>query len=98
MKKMIIAVAILMSAGAMAGQIGLPKEHLALPALQGEHLVCIWDQTANSWYTDFATYDHKGSLDFQVPAWGRWYWIGLWDSTKSEYVFGKWIGHFLPSE
>jgi hypothetical protein len=82
-------------ATAIAGQVGLPTERIALPAVQGSHLVCIWDQTAGHWYTAFAAYDNKGEITFQVPAWGKWYWIGLWDETNQKYVFGKWIGHFI---
>jgi hypothetical protein len=82
-------------ATAFAGQVGLPTERIALPSVQGSHLVCIWDQTAGNWFTSFATYDSTGEFTFQVPEWGKWYWIGLWDDTNNQYVFGKWIGHFI---
>jgi hypothetical protein len=95
MKKIIVAVMVLIGVGAYAGQVGLPLEQLALPEIQGDHLVCIWDEAANSWYTGFTSYDQSGSYNFQVPEWGHWYWIGLWDETNGQYVYGKWIGHFL---
>ncbi len=98
MKKTILALVVFAGcAGAFAGQVGLPTEHLALPAVQAgaEYKVCIWDETAGGWMGSFATYDHAGSVDFQVPAWGQWYWIGLWDVANEKYVFGKWIGHFI---
>ena len=95
MKKTALALIIFtICAGAFAGQVGLPTEHLALPALQGEYQICIWDETAGDWLGEHASYGHEGSFDFQVPAWGQWYWIGLWDVANEEYVFGKWIGHF----
>lgn len=97
MKKMILVLMMLLGASAYAGQIALPVEHLALPELQGDYLVCIWDETANGWYTDFASYDQKGSISFQVPEWGKWYWVGLWDNVNGRYVFGKWIGHFVAN-
>ncbi len=91
----LMMVAVCMSA--FAGEVGLPTEHLALPAVQagGEYKVCFWDQTAGNWLREHASYGHEGSLDFEVPAWGQWYWIGLWDVANEEYVFGKWIGHFI---
>jgi len=97
MKKTILALLIGLSAcaGAFAGQVKLPTEHIVLPAVQGDYLICIWDESANDWAGAFASYDHAGSVDFQVPAWGKWYWIGLWDVAGEQYVFGKWIGHFI---
>lgn len=96
MKKSIVAIIMFaVCLTTFAGQVGLPSERIALPSLQGSHLVCIWDQTANNWYTSFSTYDHSGVITFQVPAWGRWYWIGLWDEANEKYVFSKWIGHFI---
>jgi hypothetical protein len=95
MKKITVAVMMLIGVCAYAGQVGLPEERLALPDVQGDHLVCIWDEAAGSWHTGFTSYNHNGSYSFQVPEWGRWYWIGLWDETNEEYVYGKWIGHFL---
>ena len=95
MKKLITAlVAVLICGNVIAGTIGLPVERLALPAVSGTHLVCVWDNTANAWLQDFEVYDHAGTYDFQLPSYGKWYWVGLWDSTKGEYVFGKWVGHF----
>lgn len=95
MKKIILALMMLKAVATYAGQVGLPVEKLALPELQGDYLVCIWDNTANNWYTDFTSYDHAGSLSFQVPEWGKWYWVGLWDEANGKYVFGKWVGHFV---
>jgi hypothetical protein len=88
----------LLFASAFAGQVGKPLERLALPEVQGLHKVCIWDQTAGAWLQGHTTYDHSGVYDFQLPEWNRWYWIGLWDDTKGEYVYEKWIGHFIISE
>ena len=96
MKKNIVAIIMFAAClTASAGLVGLPTERIALPAVQGSHLVCIWDQTANNWYTSFAAYDNTGSVTFAVPSWGKWYWIGLWDESSEKYVFGKWIGHFI---
>jgi hypothetical protein len=94
MKKNILALLMLVGVCAYAGQLARPVERLALPEVQGEHLICIWDETANDWYTGFVSYDHEGSYNFQVPEWENWYWIGLWDEASGEYVYGKWIGHF----
>ncbi len=42
------------------------------------------------------------SFDFKVPAWGdadaeldqlRWFWVGVWDYSVGDYVFGRWISH-----
>ncbi len=86
-------------ASVFSGEVGLPTEHLALPAVQagGEYQVCIWDETAGNWLQAHVDYAHEGSFDFQVPAWSQWYWIGLWDVDNEKYVFGKWIGHFKTS-
>lgn len=103
MKKTIIALIALVVCGVggnvMAGQVGLPTERLALPAVSSSdtYLVCIWDETAGQWLQAFEPYDSSGTYDFQVPAWGKWYWVGLWDETTGQYVFGKWIGHFLAN-
>jgi hypothetical protein len=95
MKKFILALMMLLGACAFAGQVGLPTENMALPDLQGNYLVCIWDETADDWYSSFMSYDHEGSIKFQVPSVGKWYWVGLWDEQTEEYVYGKWIGHFV---
>jgi hypothetical protein len=95
MKRTLLAIMIFTALHALAGTISLPREHLELPAVTGNHLVCIWDESAKDWYTDFVPYDHSGTLSFQLPAWGRWYWVGLWDEHAEKYVFGKWIGHFF---
>ena len=79
----------------MGGLVGLPLERIALPVVQGSHLVCVWDEAAGDWVKDFESYDETGLYDFQIPATGKWYWVGLWDESRSEYVFGKWIGHFV---
>ncbi len=95
MKKLIIGIIALVVCGnVIAGEVGLPVEKIALPAVSGNHLVCIWDETEQTWLQSFSSYDQTGSYSFQVPTWGRWYWIGLWDEAKGQYVFGKWIGHF----
>lgn len=95
MKKTLALIGFVVCMNAFSGQVGLPREHLALPAVaQGEYQVCIWDEAAGDWLGGFVSYGHEGSFDFNVPEWGRWYWIGLWDVTNEEYVFGKWIGHF----
>lgn len=99
MKKWIMGMILAVGFSAMAGSIGLPKEKIALPLVQGSHLVCVWDAAGNGWLQDFVEYDNSGSFDLQIPEWGNlagsgWYWIGLWDSANSRYVFGKWIGHF----
>lgn len=95
MKKTILTLMVLMGLGVHAGQVSLPQERFALPAVQGSHLVCIWDETANNWYSAFTSYDQQGVINFQVPEWGKWYWVGLWDEQAGEYVFGKWVGHFI---
>ena len=84
-------------ANAFSGSVGLPTEHLAIPALQGEHQICIWDEAAGDWYQPHVSYGHEGLISFDVPAWGQWYWVGLWDIASEKYVFGKWIGHFKTS-
>ena len=95
MKKIVLGIMMFAGLCVQAGQISLPEERLAIPEVLGNHLICIWDEAANDWYTDFTSYDHTGSLNFQLPEWGKWYWVGLWDEQAGEYVFGKWIGHFI---
>ena len=95
MKKNILALMMCLGVCAFPGQVGLPTENMALPDLQGDYLVCIWDETAHDWHSGFASYDHKGSISIQVPELGKWYWVGLWDQQTGEYVYGKWIGHFV---
>lgn len=98
MKKSILAsILFIMCVSSFSGQVGRPTEMIALPAVQGNHLVCIWDETAGQWLQDFESYEHEGTFQFQVPEWGKWYWIGLWDEAAGDYVFGKWVGHF-PTE
>lgn len=98
MKKVFISLALLVACGHVwGGELGLPEEQIALPAVQGDFLVCIWDESLGDWVQAHQAYDQSGSLNFQLPAWGKWYWIGLWDSASQQYVFGKWVGHFLTS-
>lgn len=95
MKKTVMALMMLIGVCSFAGTVGAPIERLALPELQGDHLVCVWDETANDWYSSFTSYDHSGSLSIQLPEAGKWYWVGVWDELGEEYVYGKWIGHFV---
>lgn len=99
MKKLLIALSVAFLCGkAFCGQVGLPTERLALPEVtSGSYLVCIWDEQSGQWFQSFETYDHAGTYDFQVPSWNRWYWVGLWDETSGQYVYGKWVGHFLTN-
>ncbi len=98
MKKSILLILAMMCCGTVfSGTVSSPTERVALPAVSGNHLVCIWDETADQWYQEFVSYDNAGSFTFDVPAWGRWYWIGLWDEASEQYVFGKWIGHFITN-
>ena len=95
MKKTIFAILFsMMCCGVFGGQVSIPRERIALPQVSGNHLVCVWDETAGVWLESFKSYDHTGTYDFQVPEWGRWYLVGLWDSAAGAYVFGKWVGHF----
>ena len=96
MKKTFISLILLLICGRVwGGELGLPEEQIALPAVQGDFLVCIWDDYSEDWVHGHLTYDHSGSFNFQLPSWEKWYWIGLWDPNSQQYVFGKWIGHFL---
>lgn len=97
MIKNVLILMILVALGVHAGQVSTPVERLALPDVQGSHLVCVWDDSASDWYTGFASYDHSGSLSFQLPEQGKWYWVGLWSEQAGEYVFGKWVGHFVTN-
>jgi len=94
MKKSLIILTLMVGISANAGNLLLPQERLAIPKVTGSHLICIWDESAQSWHDVFQPYDHSGSVNFQFPALGRWYWIGLWDEKAGEYAFGKWVGHF----
>ena len=47
-------------------------------------------------------YTGSVSFDFIVPTWGdadaevdelRWFWVGVWDYSVADYVFGRWISH-----
>ena len=99
MKTWIAGILLLCSLSVMAGSLGLPVEHVAMgtahldnPNVQ--HLVCIWDNSAQTWLQDHLVYDHSGVYAFQVPEWDQWFWIGLWDTQSREYVFGTWVGQF----
>lgn len=95
MRIIVLIVAMLaLGISAFGGQVGLPQERLAMPKVEGDHLVCIWDQTAGDWLVKFERYDQSGVYEFQVPEWGKWYWVGLWNKANESYVYGKWIGHF----
>lgn len=94
MKKWIIGIILIAGLFAVAGSVGLPAERIALPQVEGDHLVCVWDATAENWVQSHVAYDNSGAYSLQVPEWNKWYWVGLWDSKNQLYVFGKWIGHF----
>ena len=74
--------------------IGLPSEWVALPPVEGEHVVTIFDYLNNE-FVRTVEYDHSGSFTYRVPEWGQWYLLGLYDSTAEQYVFEKWIGHYI---
>ncbi len=94
MKTRLLSLLVFAGVGAHAGEVGRPVERIALPALAGDLLVCVWDDAADDWVGEFLPYNASGSLQFQIPELGKWYWIGLWDRANGRYVFGKWVGHF----
>ena len=95
MKKMILVSMLFVFCGTVfSGEIGLPTERIALPVLEGNLQVCIWDNTAGEWREIFENYDHSGVYNFQLPEWDQWYWVGFWDASNGNYAFGKWIGNF----
>lgn len=93
MKKWIMGIIMAVGVAAWAGTVSPPKDRIAFPQVSGSHLVCIWDETANTWLTGFIPYDHSGTYTLTVPEWEKWYWVGLWDSVKKKYAYGTWIGH-----
>jgi hypothetical protein len=94
-KALLVLVMGMLCRGALGGTVGLPLERIALPAVDGEHLVCVWDAASGTWFQAFEQYDHAGAYGFELPEWNQWYWVGLWDSQTGEYAFGKWVGHFV---
>ena len=99
MKKTILAsILLIVCANSFSGLVDLPKERIELPVVQGNHLVCIWDDSVGDWLIEFQNYDHAGVLEFQLPEWEKWYWVGLWDIAAEKYVASKWIGHFDVTE
>ena len=98
MKKWIVGILLVAGLSALAGSVGLPSERVALPLVEGDYLVCVWDDTAQAWGQPHEAYSNSGAYDLTDIAWEKWYWIGLWDSAKGEYVFGKWVGHFKTDE
>ena len=99
MKKWMIGIILTAALSSLAGSLGLPVERVALGNIHNEnpnvkHLVCIWDDSSKSWSQEHQTYDNSGIYQFQVPEWDTWYWVGLWDTKRGEYVFGEWICHF----
>jgi len=96
MKKAILIAILFAACGNLfAGTVGLPTERIALPQIQGEHQVVVWDETAGEWLQVSEDYDHSGAYDFQLPEWDQWYWVGVLDVETGEYVFGKWVGNFV---
>ena len=82
-------------------KVGLPIERIGIPNIDTTkvYLACIWvDAPTYGWWSIDPYSVAEGSYDFQVPSWNRWYWFGLWDVAKGEYVYEKWIGHFIIPE
>lgn len=94
MKKWIIGALLATGFSVLAGSSGMPVEKMALPVMDANCLVCVWDEETGSWAKGHQTYDNSGTFSLQIPQWGRWYWIGLWNTQTKQYVFGKWVGHF----
>ena len=96
MKKAILIAILFAACGNLfAGTVGLPTERIALPEIQGECQVCVWDEAAGEWMQTSEAYDHSGSYNFQLPEWDQWYWVGVMDAETGEYLFGKWVGNFV---
>jgi hypothetical protein len=79
------------------GTVGLPIERFAIPLVYGTNYVHCWDDRSRSWLVK-EIYDLSGFYEFQVPAWNQWFWVGVFNEDADEYVYGKWIGHFLISK
>lgn len=78
---------------AQSGCVGLPTERIVMPPVEGPHTIMIYD-SADKQFVLAKEYDGSGIVSFDVPKWGRWYKLGLYDAGD-ECVFTKWIGHFI---
>ena len=80
---------------ASGGTVGLPTERMVFPATTGTNLICLWSDSSDSWLQDHTLLQTNYMVDFHVPSWGDWYWVGIWEVDTGSYVYGKWIWHFL---
>lgn len=90
--RVFVLAVVLAGFSAHAGVVGLPKERIIFPAKSGSYLVRVWDDAASNWVGDFEPLTGPRYYDFQYPAWGKMYWVCLWDTNTGLYVYGRWVG------
>ncbi len=77
---------------AQAGTVSLPTEHIAIPLVEGNATIKVWDYEAQQWiFTE--TSEQPTKFEFDVPAWDKWYWVGVKDLATGKFVLGLWIVH-----
>jgi hypothetical protein len=65
------------------------------PATTGTNLVCAWNNSTDSWVRNHYILETNGVVEFNIPSWNDWYWVGVWEVDTGSYVCGRWMGHFL---
>ena len=78
------------------GVVGAPAARILTPAAEGTLTLKLYSAAAGVVETrgDVAGGE---TVDFSLPVWNRWYWVGGWRDADGELVLSLWLRHELET-
>jgi hypothetical protein len=71
-----------------------PLDIVFLPDTESLLTLRLYDLNAGRYIQEENGVTAGSQYELRVPAWDRWYWIGVWMETTDRFIWGQWIGHF----
>jgi hypothetical protein len=77
--------------------VGNPVERIVAPEADGPITLKLWSATRGVVETREGVVAGE-SVEFTVPDWNCWHWVGGWRESDGELVFSLWLRHELEPE
>jgi len=77
--------------------VGNPSERIVAPALDGTLTLKLWSAARGVVETREGVVGGE-TVEFAIPDWNCWHWIGGWREADDALVFSLWLRHELEAE